>query len=474
MKSRYALTIFSATLLSACAVGPDYHRPAIDTASVFKEAPEGWKAAQPADAAKRGEWWKAFGDPTLDGLVDQLNQNNQTVAVAIANYRQARAAAAQARASFFPSLSASLGATRGRSSSATAGLTPVSNSKSVGLDAGWEPDLWGGIRRANEESTAKAESSAASLALARLTAQAELVQDYLQLYVVHRQHEITNDSVQSFQKTLQITRNQLAVGLVTPVDVAQAEAQVKSAEAQLLDYELSERQLEHAIAILVGKPPALFSVTPASVQPQMPDVPAQTPSSLLERRPDIAAAERNMAAANAQIGVAQAAFFPALTLSATGGNIGSQFSRVLSTPLRNWSVGATLAETLFDGGARIAQKDAAVAAYDGAVAQYRQTVLGGLQEVEDNLAAIKLLADEYARQSEAVKAAREAERLSINEYKAGTVDFTVVVTNQASRHQAEISSLQIMGRRYSTYATLVKALGGGWDGDLNPKLADAK
>jgi NodT family efflux transporter outer membrane factor (OMF) lipoprotein len=474
MKSRYALTILSAALLSACAVGPDYHRPTVDTAAMFKEAPDGWKSAQPSDGAKRSDWWKVFGDATLDGLVDQLNQNNQTVAVAIANYRQARAQAAQARAGFFPTLSASLGATRGRSTGSATGLSPVSNSKSVSLDAGWEPDLWGGVRRANEESSAKAESSAASLALARLTAQAELVQDYLQLYVVNRQHDITSDSVKSFQKTLQITRNQLSVGLVTPVDVAQAEAQVKTAEAQLLDYELSSRQLEHAIAILVGKPPAAFSIASPTAEPLLPTIPAQTPSSLLERRPDIAAAERNMAAANAQIGVAQAAYFPALTLSATGGDIGSQFSKVLSTPLRNWSIGASLAETLFDGGARMAQKDAAVAAYDGSVAQYRQTVLTGLQEVEDNLAAINLLADESARQSEAVIATREAERLSINEYKAGTVDFTVVVTNQAARHQAEISALQIMGRRYSAYATLVKALGGGWDGDFNPKVADAR
>ena len=455
--------LLSMLLLAGCALGPDYVRPTVDTGSAFKEMPPGWTSAAPADQKGRGEWWRAYGDPVLDDLVAKLVQNNQNVQVALANYRQARAAAQESRAAFLPTFSASTAATRGRSQT----VPGVKNSQSLSLDASWEVDLWGGIRRAVEAGEAKSAEGGANLAAALLSSEAELVQDYLQLRIIERQRKLTEETVDSYRRTRDITQNQFAAGIVTKVDVAQAESQLKSAEAQLFEYDLSRQQYEHAIAVLIGVAPSSFTLPGGDAIPTLPAPAVAVPSELLERRPDVAAAERAVAAANAEIGVAKAAYFPSLTLGATGGNIANRFSDLFSTPARTWSVGATLAETLFDGGARSARSDEARAAYDATAAQYRQTVLGALQEVEDNLAAIHFLADEADRQHEAVVAAREAERLALNEYKAGTVDFTVVSTNQAARHQAEINALQIEGRRYSASALLVKALGGGWDGRLD-------
>ena len=455
--------LLSLLMLTACAVGPDYVRPTMDTGAAFKEMPPGWTTAVPADQAARGEWWRAYGDATLNDLAAKLVQNNQNVQVALANYRQARAAAQESRAAFMPTVGASVAATRGKSQT----VPVVKNSQTLSLDASWEVDLWGGIRRAVEAGEAKSAEGGANLAAALLSAEAELVQDYLQLRIVERQRKLTEETVDSYRRTRDITQNQFAAGIVTKVDVAQAESQLKSAEAQRFEYDLSRQQYEHAIAVLVGLPPSSFSLPASDTAPTLPTPAVALPSTLLERRPDVAAAERAVVAANAEIGVAKAAYFPSLTLGATGGNVANRFSDLFSTPARTWSVGATLAETLFDGGARTARSDEARAAYDATAAQYRQTVLGALQEVEDNLAAMHFLADEADRQHEAVVAARDAERLALNEYKAGTVDFTVVSTNQAARHQAEINALQIEGRRFSASALLIKALGGGWDGKLD-------
>ncbi|MBV8659879.1 MAG: efflux transporter outer membrane subunit [Burkholderiales bacterium] len=455
--------LLSMLLLAGCAVGPDYVRPSVDTGITFKEMPPGWTNAAPADQGARGEWWRAYGDPVLNDLVAKVAPNNQTVQVALANYRQARSAVQESRAGFLPTLGVSTAATRGKSQADPT----VKNSQALTLDASWEVDLWGGIRRSVEAGEAKSAGSGATLAAALLSAQAELVQDYLQLRIVERQRKLTQDTADGYRRTRDITRNQLKAGIVTPVDVAQAESQLKSAEAQLFEYDLSRQQYEHAIATLIGVPPSSFTLPASDMKPNLPQPVVSLPSELLERRPDVAAAERAVAAANAEIGVAKAAYFPSLSLSANGGNVANRFSDLFSTPARTWSVGATLAETLFDGGARSARSDEARAAYDATAAQYRQTVLGALQEVEDNLAALHFLADEADRQNEAVVAARDAERLALNEYKAGVVDFTVVSTNQAARHQAEINALQIEGRRYSASAMLIKALGGGWDGKLD-------
>ena len=470
MKSRLVLSLLAAAVLAGCAVGPDYQRPTIAVPAHFKEAAPGWKVAAPADTVPKGEWWRAFGDPVLDDLVGQLEANNQTVQLYLANYRRARAAAEGARAGYYPTVSVSGGATRSRSGENSG----VNNRQSLSLDASWEPDLWGRVSRAVEAGEADTQASVADLANARLSAQAELVQDYLLLRITDEQARVTLATITAYERTLRVTRNQYEAGLVTRVDVATAESQVRSAEASLLSYELSRRQYEHAIAILVGRAPADFSLPPSEFMPVLPATPEALPSTLLERRPDIAAAERAAAAANANIGVAQAAFYPSLSLSGGIGGTASTIGNLLSASARTWSLGASLAASLFDAGLRQSQVDQAVASYDASVAQYRQTVLQGFQEVEDNLSALDLLAQEAEKRRQALDAARDAERLALNQYQAGLVDFTTVASAQITRFQAEIATLQVSGRRYTASALLVKALGGGWDGAMDAAAVSSR
>lgn len=460
--SRLVLSLLAAAMLAGCAVGPDYQRPAMTVPAHFKEAAPGWKVAAPADTVPKGEWWRAYRDPVLDDLVSQLEANNQTVQLYLANYRRARAAAEGARSGYYPTVSASGGATRSRS-----GEGGVNNRQSLSLDASWEPDLWGRVSRSVEAGEADTQASVADLANARLSAQAELVQDYVLLRITDEQSRVTRATIDAYQRTLRITRNQFGAGLVTRVDVATAESQVRSAEANLLGYELSRRQYEHAIAILVGRAPADFALPPSEYMPVLPTTPEALPSTLLERRPDIASAERAAASANANIGVAQAAFYPSLSLSGALGGSASTLGNLLSASARTWSLGASLAASLFDAGLRQSQVDQAIASYDAAVAQYRQTVLQGFQEVEDNLSALDLLEQEAEKRQQALDASRDAERLALNQYLAGLVDFTTVASAQISRFQDEIATLQVSGRRYTASALLVKALGGGWDGAMD-------
>ncbi|QEI05050.1 efflux transporter outer membrane subunit [Pigmentiphaga aceris] len=468
--SRLVLSLLAAAILSGCAaVGPDYQRPAMSVPAHFKEAAPGWKVAAPADTVHKGEWWLVYGDQVLNDLVTQLNANNQNVQVSLANYRRARAAVEGARAGYYPTVSASGGATRSRTNQNSG----VNNRQTLSLDASWEPDLWGRVSRSVEAGDASTQASVANLVNARLSAQAELVQNYTLLRVTDEQSRVTRSTIDAYQRTLRVTRNQYEAGLVTRVDVATAESQVRSAEANLLGYELTRRQYEHAIAILVGRAPAEFALVPNEVMPVLPTTPEALPSTLLERRPDVAAAERLAASANANIGVAQAAFYPSLTLSGAIGGSASTIGNLLSAPARTWSLGAALAASLFDGGLRQSQVDQAVASYDSAAAQYRQTVLQGFQEVEDNLSALDLLAQEAEKRQQALDAARDAERLALNQYQAGLVDFTTVANAQITRFQAEIATLQVVGRRYAASALLVKALGGGWDGALDATAVTA-
>lgn len=450
-----ALAVLAA--LGACAVGPDYVKPAIDMPTAYKENTN-WKTAEPADALPRGKWWSIYADPGLDGLMSQVASANQNVLVALAQYRQAQAAAQAARAGFFPTVAGDVSVGRARSKGS------IANSHALTLDASWEPDLWGSVSRSVEANDATVQSDAALLAAAQLSAEATLAQDYFQLRITDQTITLQTNTVAAYTRSLKITQDQFAAGIVTRADVAQAQTQLKNAEASLTDLGVTRAQLEHAIAILVGKAPAAFSLAPASFVARLPEVPVGMPSTLLERRPDVAAAERKAAAANAQIGVARAAYFPNLTLSAAGGFQNSNFSDWFSVPSRTWSLGAALAETLFDGGLRDAKSKQAVAAYDVTVAQYRQTVLGAMQEVEDNLAALRILADETVQQNDAVTAAREAERLALNQYKAGIVNYTSVVSTQAATNSSERAALQLLGRRYAASVLLVKALGGGWQG----------
>lgn len=466
-KTLLAATV-TALLLSACAVGPDYVRPTTAAPAAFKEMKD-WKTATPQDQALHGKWWEIYQDRQLNALAEQVNISNQNLAQAEAQYRQARALVESARSAYFPTVSANLSSTRSggtartSSSSSSGGNGSVVTSDSLGLSASWEPDLWGSIRRTVESNQASAQASAAELQVARLSAQSTLVQNYLQLRVIDQQQNLLDDTVAAYQKSLQLTQNQYAVGVVARSDVIQAQTQLRSAQAQALDNGVLRAQLEHAIALLTGQAASTFSIAPAPLVAVLPDIPVGVPSSLLERRPDVSSAERLAAAANAKIGVAKAAYFPNLILSASGGFQSNSFADWLTVPNRIWSLGPALAATLFDGGARRAQSDQAIAAYDASVAVYKQAVLTSFQEVEDNLAALRILEQEAGVQGETAQFAHHALELILNQYKAGTVNYTSVVTAQATAFSADLSALNIQNRRYAASVLLIKALGGGWN-----------
>lgn len=464
-------TLTLLTLLTGCAVGPDYRQPAIDTPVAYRET-QGWKPAEPRDDVPRGNWWEIYGDPGLTTLVRQVEVSNQNVRAAEAQYRQAMALLGVARAGYFPTVSGGLSANRGQGTSAstatatgTAVVTPgaaIRNTDRVSLSAAWEADVWGRIARTVETNEAQAQASAADLQAALLSAQATLVQTYLQLRINDAQRRLLEQTIVAYERSQQITRNRYEAGVAGRSDVVQAETQLRSTQAQAIDLGVQRAQMEHAIATLIGRAPADFRLPPTDAIPSLPTIPVGLPSELLERRPDIAAAERRIAAANAQIGVAQAAFFPALTFSASGGYQNSSFSQLLTLPNRFWSLGPALAATLFDAGARSAQKEQAIAAYDKSVATYRQTVLAAFLDVEDNLAALRVLADEAEAQRAAQMSAAEALALTDNQYQAGTVSYLNVVTAQAASLSADRASLNITGSRLVASVLLLKAFGGDW------------
>jgi NodT family efflux transporter outer membrane factor (OMF) lipoprotein len=465
------------TLMTGCAVGPDYVRPTVITPDAYKEV-DGWKVAQPKDDVIRGAWWEIFGDPQLNALEVQVSLSNQDLVVAEATYRQARALVREARASYFPTLTLGIGythfrdsATLGRSfggGSSGAGVSSGGGSSGarsdfqLGLDFSWELDLWGRIRRTVESNQASAQASAGDLESARLSFQAELAQDYFQLRTLDAQKQLLDATVAAFEQALELTKNQYASGVASQADVVQAETQLKSTQAQAIDVGVQRAQLEHAIALLIGKPASTFSLLAASLTATPPPIPVGVPSALLERRPDIAAAERRVAAANAQIGVAEAAFFPTVTLSASSGFESSSLSQWLTAPSHFWSVGPSISQTVFDGGLRRAQTDFARAGYDASVGTYRQTVLTAFQTVEDNLAALRILEQEAQVQNEAVKGAQQSVTLTTNQYKAGTVSYLNVITAQTIALTNETTAVQIRGRRMSAAVLLIQALGGGW------------
>ena len=462
--SRGAAAALCCALLSACAVGPDYQRPAIDLGDSYKEAQaEGWKPAQPRDAAERGAWWRVYGDATLDGLMAQLNAANLSIAQAEANYRQAQALVQGARAGFFPTVGADAGVTRAGGGGSASGAG-VSNQYSLGGTASWELDLWGRVRRDVEASRAEAQASLGDLANARLSAQSALAQDYFQLRILDEQKRLLESTVQAYERSLQLTQNRYQAGVAGRGDVSVALAQLESARAQLVDLEWQRGQFEHAIAVLVGLAPSRFALPPQPFAQAVPQIPAGVPSELLERRPDVASAERRAAAANAQIGVAQAAWFPDLVLSANGGFRSGEFAQWLTAPARFWSLGPALALTLFDGGARQAQLDQARAAYDAQAALYRQTVLGALREVEDYLIQLRVLEREQVVQRRALDATRESLRLARNQYQAGLIGYLDVAVLETSALTSERNAITLVGNRLAASVQLIAALGGGWEG----------
>jgi NodT family efflux transporter outer membrane factor (OMF) lipoprotein len=458
-KKKIILAALLPAILAACTVGPDYVRPNVEAPAAYKETGN-WKVGEPKDHLARGKWWEIFNDPKLNTLEEQVNISNQNVNVAEAQFRLAQALAQGARAGYFPTVSGNLSSSRGHAPSGNGNGT-ASTSHSLSLNASWEADVWGRVGRLVEVNEAGAQASAADLESVRLSAQATLAQDYFLLRVSDAQKRLLDDTVAAYEKSLMLTNNRYAAGIATKVDVVQAEAQLKTTQSQAIDLGVQRAQLEHAIALLVGKPPSVFFIEPAPLVASFPATPVGVPSELLERRPDIAAAERRVAAANAQIGVAKSAFYPSLTLSASGGYASSSLANWLTLPNRFWSVGPAIAQALFDGGLRKSQSEQATAAYDASVAAYRQTVLGGFQEVEDNLAALRILGQEAEVQGEAVRAARQSVILTTNQYKAGTVSYLNVVTVQATALANERTAADILGRRLAASVLLVKAVGGG-------------
>jgi NodT family efflux transporter outer membrane factor (OMF) lipoprotein len=462
---RNSLWALPLLMLAACAVGPDYQRPESPVPEAYKET-SGWKTAQPGDGLPRGAWWTLFDDPQLNSLEEQINISNQNVKAAEAQVRQAQALVQIARASYFPYITGGFQYRRAQSSSTLARSsladdTPT-NDYMLPLNLSWEADVWGRIRRSVEASRESAAASAADLESARLSAQSALAQAYFQLRTVDTQIQLLEETVKAYATSLELTRNRYSKGVAGQSDVLQAQTQLETTRAQLIDLGIQRAQLEHAIAILIGRPPAALSLPSAPFKPMPPLVPVGLPSELLERRPDIAAAERRVASANAQIGVAKAAFFPRFTLGLTGGYESGDWANLFNWPSRFWSIGPALAQTLFAGGSIEALTEQARAAYDASVASYRQTVLTGFQEVEDNVAALRILEKEAQVQAGALQAARQSLAVTTNQYKAGIVSYLNVTAAQTAALTSERSAVDIAGRRMTATVLLIKALGGGW------------
>jgi NodT family efflux transporter outer membrane factor (OMF) lipoprotein len=455
----------AAMLLGACTVGPDYVKPSVEVPTTYKEV-DGWKVAEPRDQTLRGDWWERFGDPRLSALEAQVDISSQSVAAAEAQLRRARALVQAARASYFPTISVGVGLTRARTSatlsdgSINAGRTTTI--LQLPIDISWELDLWGRIRRSVESARAGAAASAADLESARLSVRAELAQDYFLLESLDADRRLLDETVADYERSLQLTRNRYASGVAARADVLRAETQLKTTQAQAIDVGVQRAQLEHAIAVLLGRPASTFGLPASPLAGTPPDIPVGLPAELLERRPDVAGAERRVAAANAQIGVAVAAYYPTVTLSAGGGLESGSVAQWLTWPSRFWSVGPGISQTVFDGGLRGAQTDQARATYDATVAGYRQTVLTAFKEVEDNLAALRILQNEAGVQDEAVSDARQVVTVTTNQYRAGTVSYLDVVVAQATALDNERAAVDLRGRRMVAAVLLVKALGGGW------------
>jgi NodT family efflux transporter outer membrane factor (OMF) lipoprotein len=457
--------------LASCTVGPDYVRPGAEVAAGYKEL-DGWQVARPNDDTLRGPWWEMFNEPDLNALESLVDVSNQTIAQAEAAYREAVALVQQARAAYFPTVT--VGFSIPNSSSSTT-IRNESNTRTnvthytLPVDVSWQIDVFGRIRRQVESASASAQASAADLATAKLAIQTELAQDYFQLRALDAQKKLLDENVVDFQKSLELTQNQYAAGIVSRADVLQAQTQLQSTQAQAIDVEVQRAQFEHAIAVLVGQPPAEITVADRALSGQPPAIPVGLPSELLERRPDIASAERLVAAANAQIGVAEAAYYPTVTLSSAGGLDTTSFSKLFSAPSRFWAVGPTVTETVFDGGLRAGQTAQARALYDANLAAYRQAVLTGFQQVEDNIAALRILESEARVQDEAVKAAQQTVAVFTNQYKAGIVNYLAVIVAQTAALTNERAAITIMGNRFNAAVLLIKALGGGWKiSDLPP------
>lgn len=455
------LALVFAVFVTGCAVGPAYQAPAVDTPVAFKEGRGEWVRAVPADTLERGPWWELFGDADLNVLASQVEVSNQNVAAAVAAYAQARALVAEQRATLFPTINLDVGASR----SGGRGDTPTRGSYQVGIGGSWEPDVWGRLRRGVESSRAGAQASLADLQAARLSAQGELAGNYFNLRELDAALALQAETITGLERTLKITQNRYDTGIAARTDVLQAQTQLANAQAEQLGLERQRAVLEHAIAVLVGKAPANFSIAPRPAwSGVVPDIPLDLPSTLLQRRPDIAAAERRVAAANEQIGIAQAAYFPSLRLSGSGGLAAASIGDLFSASALVWSLGASIAQSIFNAGATGARVEGARAGLDEAAARYRQTVLAAFQDVENQLVAARVLQSQLVLRQQAAQAASLVEQQVLNRYQAGQVGYTEVVTAQLTAQNARRALVQAQSDRQVSAVALIQALGGGWRG----------
>jgi NodT family efflux transporter outer membrane factor (OMF) lipoprotein len=462
-------------LLAGCTVGPKYVKPSVPTTPTYKEEPPGsfkesdqWQPAQPGDQTSRGNWWEIFGDPELDKLEEQIAGSNQNLKVAEARFREARAAIRFNRAAQFPTISTSPSASYVKSSDFSPSFPSKIQQSSKGdfelpFDLSYELDLWGRVRRSVAAAREEAQATAADYATAKLSLEAELAMDYFELRSADAQKQLLDDTVNAYTENVQLTLRRFKGGVAPRADVAQAQTQLDTTRVQDTDVTVQRAQFEHAIAILIGKLPADFSLAAAPLNYQPPSTPIGLPSELLQRRPDVAAAERRVAEANQQIGIARAAYFPTVTLGGTAGFAGTQGSNWFSWPSGFWAVGPALAQTLFDAGRRRATSESARANYDATVATYRQTSLTAFQEVEDNVAALRILENETQQQQQAVASSQESLQLFTNRYKGGVDTYLQVITAQTIELANERNAIDILRRRLNASVLLVKALGGGWN-----------
>ena len=448
-----------ALVLAGCAVGPTYQRPEMETPAAFKEGRGEWVRAMPADTLERGPWWDLFNDPVLHELASQVEVSNQNVAAAVAGYAQARALVAEQRSSLFPVVNLDVSANR----SGGGGSTATRSNYQVGIGGSWEPDVWGRLRREVDSARAGAQASLADLQAARLSAQGELASNYFNLRELDAQRAMQDETIAGYERTLKIVLNRYNAGIVARTDVLQAETQYANARADQLSLERQRATLEHAIAVLVGKAPANFDLPPRPVwQGVVPDVPFDVPSTLLQRRPDIASAERRVAQANEQIGIAQSAYFPSLRLSGSAGLGAASIGDLFSASALVWSLGASLAQTIFNAGATRARVEGARAGLDEASARYRQAVLSAFQDVEDQLVAARILQQQLVLRQQAAQAANLVEQQVLNRYQAGQVNYTEVINAQVTAQNARRALVQAQSDRQVAAVALIQALGGGW------------
>jgi NodT family efflux transporter outer membrane factor (OMF) lipoprotein len=468
-----ALSI-AAFLLGGCTVGPKYVRPTTEVPADYKESAN-FKPAQPSDAAAKGKWWEVYGDPQLNALEEQVSVSNQSLKAAQAQFLEARAAIRTVRSGYFPTVTVSASASGNRQSQnrALASNTARGNYADYQLppiDAAWEPDVWGRVRRSVEAARSEAQATAADLANVDLSLHAELALDYFQLRGLDAQKHLLDSTVESYGHALQLTDSRYKGGIASAVDVAQAQTQLETTRAQAEDVEVDRAAFEHAIAVLIGKPPYQFSQQNSPLANPPPQVPPGLPSDLLERRPDIAAAERRVQEANAQIGVARAAYFPTFSLTGGGGFESQRIANLLDGPSGFWSLAGSAAELIFDGGQRRGISEEARANYDKSVDTYRQTTLTAFQEVEDNLAALRILEDEAKTQAAAVAAAEHSLELSNSRYRGGVANYLEVTTAQSAALGNERAAVDVLTRRVAASVLLIKALGGSWNVSQLPGL----